>query len=257
MTFEGLGVKGQEILRDSNVTIMGAGGLGSVISEHLCRAGVGKITIADCDVADITNLHRQFLYTEDDVKNKRPKAAATAMHLAEINSEVEIVPVVTVIDESNIEELVKDAHVVVDGTDNFDTRALIGEACHRHKIPWVYGAALASSGAVMNIFPEGSSSPDGSPLPQEGPCFRCLVDVVPKRGTYPTCKEEGVISMLTVTVASLQAAEAIKILIGSPEVSRKYLDIDVWSNNFEYIDINRDPNCLLCGVGEYEFLKSL
>jgi len=254
MTFSGLGVKGQEILRDSNVAIMGAGGLGSVISEHLCRAGIGKITLADCDVADITNLHRQFLYTEEDVRLKRPKASASAAHLAEINSDVVITPVVTVIDASNIEELIKDAHVVIDATDNFDTRALIGEACQKHKKPWIYGAALASSGAVMNIFPNGSSSPNGSLLPQGGPCFRCLIHDIPERGTYPTCKDEGVISMLTVTVASLQTAEAMKILIGSPDVSRKYLDIDVWMNNFEYVEISPDPNCRLCVREEYEFL---
>jgi adenylyltransferase/sulfurtransferase len=252
ITFPGIGKEGQEKLAAARVAVIGAGALGSVIAEELCRAGLGYILLADRDYVDITNLHRQFLYDEEDVRLEKPKAEAASDHLRQINSEVTIEPYIADVDSSNIEELVKGVDLIIDGTDNFEVRALINEACHKHKKPWIYGAGLGAHGATMNIFPDGATRPDGSPLPQGGPCLRCFIRDIPAPGSYPTCSTAGVISMTTATVASIECAEAIKIITGSKDVSARYLDIDLWANAFEYVSILRDEECPVCGSNNSE-----
>ncbi|MDR2487770.1 MAG: ThiF family adenylyltransferase [Clostridiales Family XIII bacterium] len=252
--FPGIGQAGQERLLSSRVAVIGAGALGSVVAEELCRAGVGHLLLADRDYVDITNLHRQFLYDEEDARLERPKAAAAAAHLARINSDVTVEPFVADVNASNIEDIVRDVHLVVDGTDNFEIRALMNEACHKHRKPWIYGAALGAQGAVMNIFPDGAALPDGTLLPQGGPCIRCLIQDIPAPGSYPTCSTAGVVPMATAAVASIECAEAVKILTNSPDISLRYLDIDLWANAFEHVEILRDEDCPLCGRGTYELL---
>jgi adenylyltransferase/sulfurtransferase len=257
MIFPGVGRDGQQKLAEARVAVIGAGALGSVICEELCRAGVGYILLADRDYVDITNLHRQFLYDEEDVRQEKPKAQAAADHLKKINSEVTVEPYVADVDSSNIEELVKGVDLLVDGTDNFEVRALINEACHKHKKPWIYGAGLGAHGATMNIFPDGATRPDGRPLPQGGPCLRCIIRDIPAPGSYPTCSTAGVISMVTATIASIECAEAVKIITGSEDVSTRYLDIDLWANAFESVEILRDEECPVCGapgMPRYELL---
>ena len=248
ISFYGIGAEGQKKISASRVAIIGAGGLGSVISEQLCRAGVGFIRIADRDCVELVNLHRQILYDEDDVRLKKMKASTAAEKLSRMNSDVTIEPFDGSVDSSCIEDLIEDVHLVLDATDNFETRVLIGEACHKYKKPWVYGAVLGASGAVMNIFPDGSAGPDGSPLPEGGPCFRCLMNEIPAPGEYPTCATEGIVPMDVAVVGSIEAAEALKILTGSSSISRKYLSIDIWENSFEYVEIPRREDCPLCGL---------
>ncbi|MDR0817034.1 MAG: ThiF family adenylyltransferase [Clostridiales Family XIII bacterium] len=255
--FPGIGRDGQEKLAKARVAVIGAGALGSVIAEELCRAGVGYILLADRDYVDITNLHRQFLYDEEDVKQEKPKAEAAADHLKKINSQVTVEPYVADIDSSNIEELVKGVDLLLDATDNFEVRALINEACHKHKKPWVYGAGLGAHGATMDIFPDGAVRPDGSPLPQGGPCLRCIIRDIPAPGSYPTCSTAGVIPMVTAIIASIECAEAVKIITGSEDLNTRYLDTDIWANTFDYVNILRDEECQVCGTHRqphYEFL---
>ena len=249
-----LGVEGQEKLRQSRVAIIGAGGLGSVISEQLCRSGVGYLKITDRDIVEITNLHRQILYDEEDARRKRPKAVTAAEHLSKMNSEVHIEPLDISVDASCIDDIIGDVHLVLDATDNFETRMLIGEACQKHRIPWIYGAVLGTSGAVMNVFPDGSTRPDGSPFPTGGPCLRCLFGGLPEKGSYPTCDTEGVLPMIVSVVGSIQASEAIKILSGNPKLNTMYLSIDLWEESFDYIEIQKAENCPLCVQNKYELL---
>jgi adenylyltransferase/sulfurtransferase len=242
-----IGKSGQEKLAAARVAVIGAGALGSVIAEELCRAGVGYMLIADRDYVDVSNLHRQFLYDEADARAQRPKAQAAAERLKQINSEVTAEPYVADVDASNIESIVKGVDLLLDGTDNFETRALINEACHKHKKPWIYGAALGAHGATMNIFPDGATGPGGGLLPQGGPCFRCIVRDLPEPGSYPTCSSAGVVSMVTVVVASIECAEAVKIITGSEDVGTRYLDLDLWTNTFDDVEIGRDETCPVCG----------
>jgi adenylyltransferase/sulfurtransferase len=166
------------------------------------------------------------------------------LHIAEINSAVTTESIVTDVGAGNIESLITDMDIVLDGSDNFELRALICEACHKHAKPWIYGGALGASGAVMNILPGG------------GPCFRCITPDVPAPGSYPTCATAGVIGTITSVVASIQATEAIKILIGSEDVMTDYLSIDLWNNAYDSVKILRDPACPVCGKNEYALLDA-
>jgi adenylyltransferase/sulfurtransferase len=242
--FPHIGEAGQEKLLASKAAIFGIGALGSVIAEKLARAGVGYLRLVDRDYVDLTNLQRQALYTEEDAAGGLPKAVAAALHIAEINSGVVTDPVIADVGAGNIESLIADMDIVLDGSDNFELRALICEACHKHSVPWVYGGALGASGATMNILPGG------------GPCFRCIAPRIPAPGSFPTCATAGVIGMVTSVVASVQAAEAVKILIGSKDVSDKYLSIDIWNNAFDSVTILKDENCPVCGKGEYALLDA-
>ncbi|MDR3225488.1 MAG: ThiF family adenylyltransferase [Clostridiales Family XIII bacterium] len=278
--FPGIGEAGQRKLSASAAAVIGIGALGTVIAEELVRAGVGRVVIADRDYVNAGNLHRQFLFDEQDAAEEKPKAAAAAEHLAAINSQVKIEPIVCDIDASNIEQLVRDVDIILDGADNFEVRMLMNESAHKYKKPYVYGAALGAQGATMNILPEGwapatdnappaaqgatmnilpedrAPATDNAPSAAPGPCLRCLIREVPGAGTYPTCSTAGVIAPITAVVASMQVAEAIKILIGSPDVRRSYRDIDLWAGSVDDITIERDSGCPVCGVdgGRYEYL---
>jgi adenylyltransferase/sulfurtransferase len=191
-----------------------------------------------------SNLARQALYTEKDADEQLPKAIAAAKHIAEINSEIVTEPIIADINTTNIESFILGADVVLDGSDNFELRALINEACVKHGIPWVYGGALAAAGAVMPV------------IPGQGPCFRCLTPNVPVPGTYPTCATAGILNMTSHTVASIEAAEAVKILIGKTDRDDpNYISINLWNNAFDAIRAKRDPDCPVCGKGIFAFLE--
>jgi adenylyltransferase/sulfurtransferase len=244
IAFPGIGAAGQEKLLRAKAVIIGLGALGSVIAAELARAGVGSLRLLDRDYVERSNLARQALYTENDADAQLPKVIAAANHLAEINSGIAIDPIVADINSSNIESFVLGADIVLDGSDNFELRALINEACVKHHIPWVYGGALAAVGAVMPI------------LPGQGPCFRCLTPDTPAPGSYPTCVTAGILNMTSHTIASIEAAEAVKILIGRMgRDDPNYISIDLWNNAFDAIRVERDPDCPVCGKGIYEFLE--
>ncbi|MDR0518894.1 MAG: ThiF family adenylyltransferase [Clostridiales Family XIII bacterium] len=242
--FPQIGIAGQEKLLASKAAILGVGALGSIVAERLARAGIGYLRLVDRDYVDLANLHRQTLYTETDADSQLPKAVAAAAHISAINSSVSVEPIVADISARNIETLIDGMDIVLDGSDNFELRALVGEACHKHSIPWVYGGAIGASGASMNI------------LPSAGPCFRCIIPQIPEAGSYPTCATEGIIGMAASVVASIQSAEAIKLLIGSGDASRQYISIDLWNNAFDLVSIEKDPDCPVCGRHEYLMLEA-
>jgi adenylyltransferase/sulfurtransferase len=238
----GIGQTGQQRIREAHVALVGLGALGSCIAEELTRAGVGFLRLIDRDYVEITNLQRQFLYTEEDVKTITPKAIAAATHLARINSEVELEPVVVDVHPGNAKELLAGCDLVMDGSDNFELRNLINEVCQKKGIPWVYGGVLGTYGMTANFLPGG-------------PCFHCLTPESPPPGTYPTCATTGVLGPLTATVASLQTAEALKILIGSDAVARDLAIIELWNRGIEFIELSKDEQCPVCSKGNYVLLE--
>ncbi|MBI2852631.1 MAG: ThiF family adenylyltransferase [Chloroflexi bacterium] len=241
--FPGIGRNGQAKLSKSQAVIIGCGALGSVIATTLVRAGIGKVKIVDRDFIEHHNLQRQVLFDEDDVVNALPKAIAAERHLRRINSSVEVEGIVTDVNFTNIEKIVSGADVILDGLDNFETRFLLNDACLKHGVPWVYGGAIAASGMTMNIFP-------GKP-----PCFRCFAASPPGCGMLPTCDTVGVIGPAPYVIGSLQAAEALKILVGSTSVNRGLTLVDVWNGTFKSIEIKVRSGCPAC-EGKYDFLES-
>ena len=185
MRFAPIGEAGQKRLRAGHVTIIGCGALGSGIAHNLARAGIGHLRIIDRDRLETSNLHRQMLYTEADVRAKKPKAIAAADHLRDINSEIEIEPIVTKVTAENIGDLIKHTDLVADGLDNMDARFVVNEACVRAHIPYIYAGAVAAEGMSMTI------------LPGNGPCLRCLIEEAPPPGSIKTCNDLGVINPVT------------------------------------------------------------
>src|ERR671924_878076 len=203
MRFAGIGEKGQRKLLDSRVTLCGCGALGTVLANALVRAGVGHLRLVDRDFIETNNLQRQVLFDEHDVAENLPKAEAAARKLGAINSSVHVEPVVTDIDRTNILELVQDADLVLDGSDNFEVRYLINDAAVKLGKPWVYGGCIGSHGQTMTI------------IPGETPCLRCVFEAAPAPGEAGTCETAGVLGSIVSIIASIQAAECFKLLIGA------------------------------------------
>lgn len=241
--FYGIGPEGQEKLKNARVCVIGIGALGSSIANNLARAGVGFLRLIDRDIVELTNLQRQVLFTEQDAEEMIPKAEAAKIHLAEINSEVEIEALVVDVNPYNIEKLIDGVDLVIDGMDNLETRYLLNEACNKNNVKWVYGGVVGSGGMMMNIFPG------------EGPCLQCLFGEFPEDGTYDTCDTVGVISPITNMVAAYESAEAMKIIVGSDSVCRQAISMDVWDNFTEFFDVDPDPECPVCAKHQYERLE--
>lgn len=243
--FAGIGVGGQEKLLRSRVALIGVGATGTVIANNLCRAGVGFLRLIDRDYVELSNLQRQTLYTEDDVKRQTLKAVAACEHLKEVNSEIEMDPVCADVNSSNIELLIKDTDLVLDGSDNLEVRYLINEACVKQDKPWIYAGALAGTGMTVNI------------LPGKTPCLHCLFPNLSMTGTGQTCSTAGVLNGITGVIASIASAEAIKILIGSTNVRKSLLYFDLWNNDFNEIEVRRNSDCPICNRYEYKLLGCL
>ena len=241
--FAPLGQEGQRRIRGARVAIVGVGALGSVAAELLARAGVGALRLIDRDFVELSNLQRQFLYDEADGAEALPKAVAAARRLARVNSGVELEPCVADLAPSNADELLGAADLILDGTDNFETRYLLNDFAVRESRPWIYGAAVGSYGLKI-AFTGG-----------EAACFRCLYPE-PPAGAQPTCETEGVLGPLTAAIASLQAADALKILALGPEaVNPRLTTIDVWSGEIRQISPGvRDPRCPCCARREFPYL---
>ena len=245
--FAPFGESGQQRLRSSRVLICGCGALGSVLAECLTRAGVGFLRIVDRDFLEITNLHRQVLYDEHDVRDELPKAVAAERKLRKINSGVGIEAHVCDVTHANIEQLAKDVDCICDGTDNFETRFLLNDVAHALGIPWVYGGCVGAEGQQMTI------------LPGETACLRCLMGEVPPPGTTPTCDTAGVLGPIVNVIASTQAMEAIKILSGNRDATSKTLNVfDLWDSRLRQIKLDalrENSNCATCQHGDYEWLR--
>ena len=204
--FPGIGPEGQQKLAAGFAVVVGCGALGTIISSALVRAGVGRVRVIDRDFIEYHNLQRQVLFTERDIEENLPKATAAERHLGEANSAVEVEGVVADFSRTNAEKLVEGADVIVDGLDNFETRFLINDVALKQGIPWVYGGAIGSSGMTATFLRGGR------------PCFRCLVSSPPAGGTL-TCDTAGVVNAAPWIIGSLEAAEALKILIDDEETA--------------------------------------
>jgi molybdopterin/thiamine biosynthesis adenylyltransferase len=244
--FPGMREDGQRRLLQSRVTLCGCGALGTVLANSLVRAGVGHLRLIDRDFIETSNLQRQVLFDEQDVAENLPKAEAAARKLEAINSSVHIEPVVTDIDRTNILELVEDADLILDGTDNFEIRYLINDAAVKLGKPWVYGGCIGSHGQTMTI------------LPGETPCLRCVFEAAPAPGEAGTCETAGVLGPIVNIIASYQATEAFKILAGRlDKVNRDLLYFDVWDNVQKRIRIAPllgKVDCPCCQRKKFEWL---
>jgi len=245
--FDRIGEEGQRRLRAARVLIVGCGALGSAQAEALARAGVGRLRIVDRDFVEPSNLQRQTMFTETDAENRLPKAVAAANHLREINSEIEIEPHVSDVNHSNVEQLIDECDVVVDGTDNFATRYLINDACVKHNVRWIYGAAVGSYGVTMTVRPHQTA------------CLRCLFEEAPTAASAPTCDTAGVIMPIINIVAAVQVSESLKLLTGHIEdLHGSLMQFDVWRNEWRKIDPGTArEDCPACGLGSYETLAAV
>lgn len=245
--FKGIGKGGQKKLSQSRVLILGCGGLGSVSSELLARAGVGFLKIVDRDFLELNNLQRQILFDEIDFKEGLPKAIAAKKKLKKINSKIIIEALVNDVNRFNIESILNDIDLVIDATDNFETRFLLNEACVKNNIPWIYGACVESYGLTMNI------------IPGKTPCFRCIFEKIPTPGYSPTCETVGVISPIVSIISSIQCVEALKIITDNyNQLNKNLTTIDIWENDFQTVDIsmtNKEKNCPVCNYKQYTFLS--
>jgi adenylyltransferase/sulfurtransferase len=246
MRFYGVGEEGQRLLLHSHVTLCGCGALGTVIANALVRGGIGHLRVVDRDFIETSNLQRQVLFDEHDVAENLPKAEAAARKLTAINSSVYVEPVVTDIDRTNILELVGDADLILDGTDNFEIRYLINDAAVKLGKPWVYGGCIGSHGQTMTI------------LPGETPCLRCVFEAAPAPGEAGTCETAGVLSPIVNIVASYQVTEAFKILTGRRDkINRDLIYLDVWENIQRRIKIAPllgKVDCPCCRWRRFEWL---
>ena len=229
-----VGGKGQEKLLKSSALVLGAGGLGSPSALYLAAAGVGKIGLVDFDTVDLSNLQRQILHSTRDIG--RPKVESGKQHLEELNPDIEVVPIKQRLTSDNALEIFKDYDVVLDGCDNFATRYLVNDACVLLNKPNVHGSIFMFEGQV-SVFHPG-----------KGPCYRCLYPEPPPPGSVPSCAQAGVLGVLPGIVGSLQALEAIKLLLGAGEsLSGKLLKFDALPMTFKSYKIRRDPACPICG----------
>jgi molybdopterin-synthase adenylyltransferase len=284
-----IGDAGMARLRGANVLLIGVGALGGTIADQLVRAGVGRLRLVDRDLVDWTNLHRQVLFSEQDARDSVPKAIAAAARLVAINSEVALEPLVLDVHSGNIEQLAGlssvtvsggrqspggttprpdsgptaagafHADLILDGTDNAETRYLINDLAVKHGIPWVYGACVGVEGRIMPI------------LPGHGPCLRCIFPQSPRSGELATCDTAGVLGPAAAAVAALQASLAIRILAsggisgwtqgGDPSARDRgqihLLSLNAWTLRVHTLDVSnaRQPDCPACGRHQFEFLS--
>ncbi|MCR9074546.1 MAG: ThiF family adenylyltransferase [bacterium] len=241
----------QANLANAHAMIVGVGALGCPCADLLARAGVGRLTLIDRDVVDVTNLHRQTLYTDADARSSRPKAIAAAERLSAVNPDIEIHPVVADLNANDAEFILKrEQHgipdILIDGADNFETRYILNDLSVKHTIPYVYAGAVGTRG-MATVF-----------LPPDSPCLRCLFPEPPPPGSQPTCETVGVFSPVSSIIASYQASEALKVLMGHERrAMRSLLEFDLWEGQRRRIDLSgsRDPDCPCCAGRRFDFLE--
>lgn len=241
--FQGIGVEGQQRIRKSIVTVVGCGALGTVNSEMLARAGVGSLRLIDRDFVEESNLQRQSLFTEQHARDRIPKAVATRQALQAINSDVDVVQFVDDLTHSNIAGLCSGSDVIVDGTDNFETRYLINDFSIRESVPWVYGGCAGSYGIGYAVVPGKTA------------CLVCLMGDSPQSGRGETCDTVGILAPVVHAVASFQVMQTLKILSGAP-LSLRMLRVDLWEDSWSTFSIGdaRNPRCRCCGERDFRFL---
>ncbi len=243
--FAPLGEAGQQYLREARVLVVGCGALGCVSADLLVRAGVGFVRIVDRDFVERDNLHRQTLFTEADAAAQLPKAVAGAARLAAVNSEVVIEPAVADVNAANIQSFASDVQVIVDGTDNFETRYLINDFAVANKLAWVFAGCVGAEGQTLAI------------LPGKSPCLSCFLPEPPPASSMPTCETAGVLAPIVAVVAAYQAMEAIKICSGNIAAVNPQLTVfDLWNNQVRSINMqaSRRADCPTCGMRKFPWL---
>jgi adenylyltransferase/sulfurtransferase len=246
--FVAIGPEGQARIRAARVLVAGCGGLGTVSAGLLARAGVGLLRIVDRDVVELSNLQRQALFTEDDVERAVPKAIAAARHLAAINRDVVIDPVIADVGSDNVLALLDGIDLVVDGFDNFEARYLLNDACVSRLIPWVYGACVGAEGLAALI------------VPGKTPCLRCLFEQPPEPGFAQTCDTAGIIGPIPHVVAALQVAAGLRFLVeGSASGATTLVSVEAWQQRVRADEVCYRPTeqpCPCCVGRRFEFLHA-
>ena len=241
--FAPIGEEGQRRLLSSSAVIVGCGAIGAAAANLLTRAGVGKLRIIDRDFVEPSNLQRQTLFDEADALAALPKAIAAERKLRSINSSVSVEGVVADVDPASAGGLLAGFDIILDGTDNFETRFLINDFAVQNAKPWIYAAAVASYGLTMTIRPGAT------------PCLACLTESH-QQGLEETCDTIGVLGSIVNLVASLEAAEAMKLLAGRTDALHgRLISCDVWSGHFQSVRIPRNPDCRACARREFTFLE--
>jgi adenylyltransferase/sulfurtransferase len=246
--FSEIGEEGQEKLCNASAVLVGCGALGTALANLLVRAGLGRLRIVDRDFVEPSNLQRQTLFEEIDAREALPKAIAAERRLRAINSDAKSEGVVADLTPANIEELLGGFPVILDGTDNFETRLLVNDFAVSRSVPWVYAAVVASYGLTMAI------------RPGETACVACLAEPPAsengKPSAEPTCDTVGVLGAAAGVIASMEAAAAMKILLGKKSATDgQLISYDVWNGRFQSVRPARDPDCRACGRREFSYLE--
>ena len=244
MLFAPLGPEGQERLGTASAVVVGCGAIGAAAAQLLVRAGIGRLRILDRDFVETSNLQRQSLFDEADAAQVLPKAVAAERKLRAINSDVRVEGLIADLGPENVAELLGEFPLILDGTDNFETRFLINDFAVKSGTPWVYAAAVASYGVTMTI------------RPGQTPCLSCLLEASNRAGLEETCDTIGVLGPIVNLIASLEVTEALKILAGrSDALHGRLLSGDVWSGRFQAIRVERNPACRACAREDFAYLE--
>lgn len=242
--FAPLGEAGQAKLAEARVLLVGCGALGGHLAQSLVRCGAGTLRIVDRDVVEETNLPRQVLFDEQHALEARPKALAAAETLARIGGTTRVEPRVAHLDAALLDELGDGVSLVLDGTDNLETRYLVNDWCVSRGVPWVYGGVVGASGLVLPV------------KPGEGACLACAFPAPPPAGTLPTCETAGVVQPAVALVAGLQAAAALRLLVDPAGVPSRLVEIDAWNLRVRELALPRDPQCRCCGQRNFVHLSA-
>lgn len=249
--FSGIGESGQEKIVAGSAVLVGCGALGTVAAGLLARAGIGRLRIIDRDFVELSNLQRQTLFDESDARDALPKAVAAERHLRAINAGVQVEGIVADLTPQNAAELLGGFPLILDGTDNFETRLLVNDAAISFGVPWIYAAAVGSYGVTMTI------------RPSETACLACLLETGERSngtgahiGNEDTCDTVGVLGSAASAIASIAATEALKVLAGKEEALHgRLVSCDVWTGKFQSILVPRNSNCRACGRAELLYLN--
>jgi adenylyltransferase/sulfurtransferase len=246
LRFAPLGAEGQRKLMQSRVLICGSGALGCVVADTLVRAGVGFVRLVDRDFVETDNLHRQVLFDEKDAQQQLPKAIAAANRLNQVNSSVQVEPAVADLNAANICQLADDVELIVDGTDNFETRYLLNDYSVANSKPWVFGGCVGAEGQTLAI------------VPGDTPCLSCIMPEPPPAASQPTCETSGVLGPIVNVIASFQAIEALKLLSGNRDRLNESMSlVDLWHNQLRSIGVgaSRSEQCPTCGDRDFAWLE--
>ena len=248
--FAPIGESGQQLLLNSSAVLVGCGATGTAIANLLVRAGLGQLKIIDRDFVEPSNLQRQTLFEESDAQENLPKAIAAERHLRAINSTAQVEGIVADLTPDNARDLLADSPLILDGTDNFETRLLLNDAAIALNIPWIYTAAVASTGVTMTI------------IPGETPCLACLLESAnptledAATNNDATCDTAGILSAAVNAITAVSSTEAIKLLIGQRDsLHQRLISLDVWTNQQRAIRIARNANCRACARREFRYLE--